>query len=99
MSGSISVTLELSGGAELMFANTRLHTLEIPADLTLQSFLLYLADEKMTDKRRDLFIQGDTVRPGMLVLINDADWELEGEGEYVIQDRDVIHLISSLHGG
>ncbi|BFZ62468.1 Ubiquitin-related modifier 1 [Saitoella coloradoensis] len=99
MPGSISVTLELSGGAELMFGNNRLHKLEIPADQTLQWFLLYLADEKMTDKRRDLFIQGDTVRPGMLVLINDADWELEGEGEYVVQDRDVLHLISSLHGG
>lgn len=38
-------------------------------------------------------------RPGILVLINDADWELEGELEYEIRDRDEIVFISTLHGG
>ena len=38
-------------------------------------------------------------RPGILVLINDADWELEGELEYAIQDRDEVVFISTLHGG
>lgn len=44
----------------------------------------------LTDDRR---------RPGILVLINDADWELEGELEYELQDRDEIVFISTLHGG
>ena len=38
-------------------------------------------------------------RPGILVLINDADWELEGELEYVLRDRDDVVFISTLHGG
>ena len=38
-------------------------------------------------------------RPGILVLINDADWELEGEAEYVLQPRDNILFVSTLHGG
>lgn len=38
-------------------------------------------------------------RPGILVLINDADWELEGENEYILKDGDEIVLISTLHGG
>lgn len=38
-------------------------------------------------------------RSGILVLINGADWELEGELEYVLQDRDEIVFISTLHGG
>ena len=38
-------------------------------------------------------------RPGILVLVNDTDWELEGEGEYAIQDGDEIVFISTLHGG
>ena len=38
-------------------------------------------------------------RPGILVLINDTDWELEGEGDYVLQDGDEIVMISTLHGG
>lgn len=30
----------------------------------------------MLKERPELFIQDDTVRPGILVLVNDADWEL-----------------------
>ena len=40
-----------------------------------------------------------TRRPGILVLVNDTDWELEGEGEYALQDGDEIVFISTLHGG
>jgi len=38
-------------------------------------------------------------RPGILVLINDCDWELEDGLEYVLHDRDTIVFISTLHGG
>ena len=38
-------------------------------------------------------------RPGILVLINDADWELEGEETYEIQNGDEILFVSTLHGG
>uniref|UniRef100_A0A4W6C2T5 Ubiquitin-related modifier 1 n=1 Tax=Lates calcarifer TaxID=8187 RepID=A0A4W6C2T5_LATCA len=40
-----------------------------------------------------------TMRPGILVLINDADWELMGELDYQLQDQDNIVFISTLHGG
>ena len=42
---------------------------------------------------------GDTVRPGILVLINDADWELEGQLDAVLAQGDRVCLISTLHGG
>ena len=51
--------------------------------------LVFLAESDMVINRR----------PGILVLINDTDWELEGEGEYLLQDGDEIVLISTLHGG
>lgn len=38
-------------------------------------------------------------RPGILVLINDADWELEGEEKYELQAGDIIVFVSTLHGG
>ncbi|KAK5993371.1 Ubiquitin-related modifier 1 [Cladobotryum mycophilum] len=38
-------------------------------------------------------------RPGILVLINDADWELEGEESYELKDGDNILFVSTLHGG
>jgi len=45
-----------------------------------------------TDRREDR-------RPGILVLINDTDWELEGEGDYILQSGDEVVFISTLHGG
>ena len=52
--------------------------------------------------RRFKLAESDMVinrRPGILVLIHDTDSELEGEGEYLLQDGDEIVLISTLHGG
>lgn len=65
--------------------------------------------------RVDLFAQGETVcvcfsldqmtaqitcrRPGILILVNDVDWELEGELDYELQEGDDIVFISTLHGG
>ena len=38
-------------------------------------------------------------RPGILLLVNEADWELEGQGDYVLENGDEIAFISTLHGG
>ena len=38
-------------------------------------------------------------RPGILVLINDADWELEGEDLYELKTNDNVLFVSTLHGG
>lgn len=38
-------------------------------------------------------------RPGILVLINDADWELEGEDQYELKEGDNVLFVSTLHGG
>lgn len=55
--------------------------------------------------RRDVVVGAASVetnlcrRPGILVLINDADWELEGEEKYELQQGDGIVFVSTLHGG
>ncbi|EAW08612.1 uncharacterized protein ACLA_095450 [Aspergillus clavatus NRRL 1] len=53
----------------------------------------------MKDQRKELFIMENNVRPGILVLINDADWELEGEEKYELHSGDNIVFVSTLHGG
>jgi ubiquitin related modifier 1 len=55
--------------------------------------------DNLLRERLELFMQGDSVRPGILVLVNDTDWELLGELEYEIQENDCISFISTLHGG
>uniref|UniRef100_A0A3Q2QKB9 Ubiquitin-related modifier 1 n=1 Tax=Fundulus heteroclitus TaxID=8078 RepID=A0A3Q2QKB9_FUNHE len=61
--------------------------------------LLVWIQQNLLKERPELFVQGDTVRPGILVLINDADWELMGQLDYQLEDRDNIVFISTLHGG
>ncbi|KAG8924452.1 Ubiquitin- modifier 1, partial [Tulasnella sp. 408] len=63
------------------------------------NYLIRWMKENILTERVELFMEGDTVRPGILVMINDVDWELEGEGEYVLQDGDEVVFISTLHGG
>ena len=38
-------------------------------------------------------------RPGILVLINDTDWELTGQLQTIVEDGDTVTFISTLHGG
>ncbi|KAM6501281.1 ubiquitin-like modifier 1 [Amanita muscaria] len=67
-----------------------------PTDIV---FLIHYLRDHLLKEREELFIESGTVRPGILVLINDTDWELEGEGDYKLQDGDEIVFISTLHGG
>lgn len=38
-------------------------------------------------------------RPGVLVLVNDCDWELSGQLDTLLEANDVVVFISTLHGG
>ncbi|KDN53147.1 ubiquitin-like modifier 1 [Tilletiaria anomala UBC 951] len=69
-----------------------------PADM---AFLIQYIKQNLIVERPELFVDvdGNGVRPGILVLINDVDWELDGETSYVLQDGDEVSFISTLHGG
>ncbi|KAF1808282.1 ubiquitin-related modifier 1 [Eremomyces bilateralis CBS 781.70] len=102
---NVHLTVEFSGGLEMLFSNRRKHSVSLPkispkgTPVTIDFLVKYLCDHLMKDSRKDLFIMEDNVRPGILVLINDSDWELEGEADYEIQPNDNIMFVSTLHGG
>ncbi|ESO85936.1 hypothetical protein LOTGIDRAFT_130181, partial [Lottia gigantea] len=90
-----------SGGAELLFDHIKKHQVSLPQQndkWTIKKLLIWMKDNLLKE-RPELFLQGETVRPGILVLVNEADWELVGELDYEIQDKDKIVFISTLHGG
>ncbi|KAF1981601.1 ubiquitin related modifier 1 [Aulographum hederae CBS 113979] len=101
----IPLTVEFSGGLEMLFADKKVHAIGLPAKTPdgKASNIAFLVDQVcehlMEDDRKELFIQDDSVRPGILVLINDADWELEGEEKYEVKKGDKIMFVSTLHGG
>ncbi|KAG5680019.1 hypothetical protein PVAND_009552 [Polypedilum vanderplanki] len=96
----MEIKLDFGGGAEVLFDNIKKRdlTLDSSKKWTIRTFLQYMKENLLTD-REELFLQGECVRPGILVLINDTDWELLGELDYEIQPNDNISFISTLHGG
>jgi ubiquitin related modifier 1 len=65
---------------------------------TLESLIDVLRREHLRDKE-EMFVQGNSVRPGIIVLVNDTDWELLDTVKYQIQEKDSVAFISTLHGG
>ncbi|KAL2170953.1 hypothetical protein VTG60DRAFT_4215 [Thermothelomyces hinnuleus] len=104
-SATIPITVDFSGGLEMLFDNQRRHAVALPAvdpsgkPATVAFLIDYLCKNLMRDPRAELFLLDNHIRPGILVLINDADWELEGEEAYEIQPHDNILFVSTLHGG
>ncbi|XP_002161027.3 ubiquitin-related modifier 1 [Hydra vulgaris] len=99
--GTLKVIVEFNGGAELLFENVKEHNVELDSTHTtwnIQKLIFWIKDNLLKE-RPELFIQDQTVRPGILVLVNDTDWELIGELEYKLQENDIITFISTLHGG
>ncbi|KAF9178508.1 Ubiquitin- modifier 1 [Haplosporangium sp. Z 11] len=107
---TLRIELQFSGGMELLFDNQKMIKANVPAFFstesttdkhaaTIRDLIGWIASTQLKE-RPELFIGPDgSVRSGILVLVNGADWELEGELEYELEDRDEIVFISTLHGG
>ncbi|KAF2236232.1 ubiquitin related modifier 1 [Viridothelium virens] len=103
---TILINVEFTGGLEMLFSHTRIHRISLPTvdpstqqSATVGYLVHWLCQNLMADTRKELFVLDGRVRPGILVLINDADWELEGEEEYVLKEGDGVMFVSTLHGG
>ncbi|WVQ77854.1 hypothetical protein IAR50_007551 [Cryptococcus sp. DSM 104548] len=104
---TLEVRFEFGGGLHLLFSSKPQHVARLPRfvpDTTPPQplnmrYVVKWMKENLLSEREEMFGEGDGVRPGILVLINDADWELEGELEYELRDRDEVVFISTLHGG
>jgi len=95
------LTIEFAGGAELLFGKQKVHSIDLPDSQTAWTIrtLLVWIRENLLRERPELFLQGDSVRPGILVLINDTDWELFDGLNYQLKENDTILFVSTLHGG
>ncbi|CAN6175347.1 unnamed protein product [Urochloa humidicola] len=98
------LTLEFGGGLELLLENsTKVHKVEVPVKdgegKVPMKGLLSWVKANLIKERPEMFVKGDSVRPGVLVLINDCDWELCGGLDAELEEKDVVVFISTLHGG
>eukprot|EP00252_Welwitschia_mirabilis_P017352 TRINITY_DN38447_c0_g1_i1.p1 TRINITY_DN38447_c0_g1~~TRINITY_DN38447_c0_g1_i1.p1 ORF type:complete len:100 (-),score=23.10 TRINITY_DN38447_c0_g1_i1:305-604(-) len=97
------LNLEFRGGLELLVNSVKNHKVNVPAkngeeQITIGALLLWIRDNLLKE-RPEMFLKGNSVRPGVLVLINDCDWELCGQLEATLEENDNIVFISTLHGG
>ncbi|KAJ8962949.1 hypothetical protein NQ314_005666 [Rhamnusium bicolor] len=88
----MEINVEFGGGAELLFDNKKVHDVLLPhkeKEWILGDLLVWLKDNLLKE-RPELFLQDESVRPGILVL---------DTVNYVIKPNDRIIFISTLHGG
>lgn len=83
-----------------MFDGLKKIEADIPdaGELTMEGVIDHLKKNHLKDKE-EMFVQGNSVRPGIIVLVNDTDWELLDTIKYKVQERDMVAFISTLHGG
>ncbi|KAF7633401.1 Ubiquitin-related modifier 1-like protein [Meloidogyne graminicola] len=95
------ILLEFSGGLEVIFDGKKECKIDLPGTkLTLKDLLEWMQSNMLKDnERREMLIQRDTVRPGVLVLVNQTDWEIIGGLDADLSDGDTVTFISTLHGG
>ena len=97
----MNVLLEFSGGAELLVGKVRQHKISLPLQegqlhqWTIGNLLHWIKDNLLKE-RPELFLKDPSakeldVRPGILVLVNDADWELMGQTTYELE----VHMYLS----
>ena len=81
-----------------MFAGNRNLSLDVKEGSALGDLVTTLGNEHAKEKQ-EMFWVGGKVRPGILVLVNDVDWELLDKDKTKLEDKDSICFISTLHGG
>ncbi|CAK5070429.1 unnamed protein product [Meloidogyne enterolobii] len=95
------ILLEFSGGLEVIFDGKKECKIELSTTkLTIKGLLEWMEQNMLkNNERKDMLIQRNTVRPGVLVLVNQTDWEIIGGMNADLNDGDTVTFISTLHGG
>ena len=95
----MKIKVELGGGLELLFDKVKNFDIEIEKNEgTIKDIIMIMLSKIKGDS--NLFASQDgIIKPGIIVLHNDADWEIYDKENTKIEDKDVISFISTLHGG
>ncbi|KAL7067102.1 hypothetical protein ACR3K2_24180 [Cryptosporidium serpentis] len=97
----MKVRLEFAGGLELLTGNKSMLNLDWfeEGNLSMKNLISYIKDA-VIESRKDYFVDSDVkIKPGIIVLVNNCDWDIVGGENYQVKSGDVVTFISTLHGG
>lgn len=93
----MKINLVFNGGLEFLFGKEKMEFETEKSKYLLKDLVLELKGK--LDKPNFFVDTSNAVRPGILVLVNDTDYELLDGENYELKDKDEIVFISTLHGG
>jgi len=102
---TLRLQLQFSGGAETLLNGEKNHKIEVAlpeeeGEFTAADLLGWIRSNLLVEcEKPELLITNGNVRPGILVLLNDTDWEILNGLKAQLKDGDVVTFISTLHGG
>lgn len=97
----MTIKIEFSGGLEVLAGEKQNVEVSLSnLESNSMKYLILYVKENIIQFRKDHFIEAGTkIKPGIIVLINNCDWEILGGENYVLNDGDVVTFIMTLHGG
>lgn len=99
---ALGVKVEFGGGTELLFDKQKSLDVKLTSDnnkdWTISDLIQHLCQHHIRE-RVELFASGTKIRPGILILVNDVDYEIVGGDQYKLNEGDRVLFISTLHGG
>ncbi|OII74870.1 uncharacterized protein cubi_03002 [Cryptosporidium ubiquitum] len=97
----MAIKIEFSGGLEVLTGdkqNVEIDLNDLESN-SMKNLILYVK-ENIIQYRKDHFIEtGSKIKPGIIVLVNNCDWEILGGENYVLSNGDLVTFIMTLHGG
>lgn len=94
----MKIKVDFNGGLEDLFEKKKMIEIDSEPQITVGELLLILKNQHLKMKP-ELFLDNQSLKPGILCLINDCDWEIEDKERTILNDQDRVSFISTLHGG
>ncbi|KAJ1817640.1 Ubiquitin- modifier 1 [Coemansia sp. S610] len=101
----LHIITKYTSGMELLIKDKELgldHVFEVntkAAPLNMKDLIKYIGETHVLEGKQSAFTRDETICPGIMVIINECDWEVMDELDYVLKNDDTIEFISTLHGG
>ena len=98
----MKIKVELGGGLELLFNKVKEHELVFSSEnVTINDVIKEMSLKIVKDKELFVISTNDeiSIKPGIIVLYNDADWEIYEKEKTKLENNDAVAFISTLHGG